>query len=106
GSAIARGREDRRGIDVHAADDEQIVPAPDDALPEAGAPALARCALDPGDVAATEPHHRHGLARQRGVDHLADGARLDLDWFLRLRVDELDPYMSRTAEMHALLWLL
>src|SRR5439155_12048866 len=100
---LADHRQDGGRIHVDAADDEHVVAAAQDAHAEARALALAGGALDAHDVAAEEAHHRHRLARERGVDQLADRAGLDLHGLATLGVDQLHPHVARAAEVHALL---
>src|SRR5438309_2208762 len=74
---VADHREDRRRVDVDAADDEHVVAPPGAAPPEAGAPASAGGALDADNVPAEEADDRHRLAREVRVDDLTHGAGLD-----------------------------
>ena len=96
---------DRRGEDVHAADDQHVVGPPEAADPRAGAAAGARARPDLDVVAGAEAQQRCGSMLQMGQDELPLRAVLQLQRGARLRVDQLGVDEAARAQVHAVLLL-
>src|SRR3954453_23659300 len=91
--------------DVDAADDEQVVGAPDAADPRPRAPAPARRRVDLDVVARAEAQQRRGAVAQVGEHEPAGRAVLHGDGLAARRVDELGMDEAVGAEVHAVLVL-
>ena len=96
---------DRRREDVHAADDEHVVGAPDAADARAGAAARARARPHLDVVARAEAQQRRGAVPQVREHELAGRAVLELERRAGLRVDQLGVDEAARAEVHPVLLL-
>src|SRR3954469_23851727 len=91
--------------DVDAADDEQVVGAPDAPDPRPRPPARGRRRADLDVVARAEPQQWRGAVAQMGEHELAGRAVLHGDRLAARRVDELGVDEAVGAEVHAVLVL-